>query len=126
MSCDICKFVIESDNPIIETKYWIVLLADEQAYLGRSYVTLKRHCGDLVDLEKEEWSELLDLIRKLEAAVRSAFKPALFNWNCLMNLAYQNDPPNPHIHWHFIPRYNYKVKLNGITFNDPEFGHHYN
>lgn len=125
INCDICQFVKETDNPVIETKYWIVLLANEQAYLGRCYVTLKRHCGDLAKLKKEEWLELLSLIKKLEMALKDTFNPALFNWTCLMNLAYQNDPPNPHIHWHFMPRYNRKVKFKGITFDDPEFGHHY-
>lgn len=125
VSCDICKFVSEADNPVMETKYWIVFAAYEQAYLGGCFVSLKRHCGDLAELEKEEWLELRGIIKKLEKAVRRAFGSALFNWTCLMNLAYQNNPPNPHVHWHFIPRYNHPVKFDGIIFDDPEFGQHY-
>jgi len=64
-------------------------------------------------------------IKKLETAVKKTFKPSLFNWTCLMNLAYQNNPPNPHIHWHFLPRYSHKVKFNGLIFDDLEFGNHY-
>ncbi len=125
MNCDICKFVKNADNPIIETDHWIVFLADEQAYLGRCYVTLKRHCNDLAKLNNKEWLELLEIIRKLELATKKVFKPSLFNWSCLMNLAYQNNPPNPHVHWHFQPRYNHKVKFKRLIFDDPEFGNHY-
>ena len=49
----------------------------------------------------------------------------MFNWTCLMNNTYQEVPPNPHIHWHFRPRYNHVVDVKGEQFNDPEFGHHY-
>lgn len=125
MECAICEFTKKSDNSIFETKNWIVNLANDQAYLGRSYVTLKRHCGDLAELSKEEWDDLYKLISVLESSVRKAFGADLFNWTCLMNLAYQNDPPNPHVHWHFRPRYGRSVEFAGLTFTDPEFGKHY-
>jgi diadenosine tetraphosphate (Ap4A) HIT family hydrolase len=125
MTCDICKFAKEAKNPVFDTKYWIVVLANDQAYLGRCYVSLKRHCGDLAELKKGEWDDLLVLIDKLEKSVKKAFNADLFNWTCLMNMAYQVTPPNPHIHWHFRPRYGRKIKLGGLTFEDPEFGHHY-
>ncbi len=125
MNCEICRFVNEADNPIIETKHWITFLANEQAYLGRSFITLKRHAGDLNELKEEERTDLFDVITRLESAVRVAFEPALFNLTCLMNLAYQNDPPDPHIHWHFIPRYNHNVEFSDLVFTDPEFGNHY-
>jgi diadenosine tetraphosphate (Ap4A) HIT family hydrolase len=125
MTCDICKSIKDNKNSVFETKYWIVFLANDQAYLGRCYVTLKRHCGDLAELKNEEWKDLLVVINKLEKSVKKAFRPDLFNWTCLMNMAYQNDPPNPHIHWHFRPRYSHTVNFSGLTFEDSEFGSHY-
>ncbi len=125
MACDICNFVKINKNPVLETDYWIVLLASDQAYLGRCYVTLKRHCGDLADLTEEEWGDLYQLISKLESSVEKAFDATLFNWTCLMNMAYQNKPYNPHVHWHFRPRYDHPINFRGLTFDDPEFGHHY-
>ena len=125
MTCDICGFVENADNSIIETKRWIVLLASDQAYLGRCYITLKRHCGDLTKIKKDEWLGFFEILKRLEKAITKAFNPDLFNLTCLMNLAYQNSPPNPHVHWHLRPRYKNKVKFNGLTFVDPEFGHHY-
>ena len=110
---------------IFETKFWKVILASDQAYLGRCYITLKRHSGDLAELTDEEWLDFSELVKRLESALKKSFNATMFNWTCLMNNAYQNEPPNPHIHWHFRPRYNHKVEFAGLTFKDPEFGHHY-
>lgn len=40
-----------------------------------------------------------------------------------MNSAYRTDPPNPEIHWHFIPRYKNEIEFDGIIFKDPDFGY---
>lgn len=40
-----------------------------------------------------------------------------------MNSAHRTDPPNPEVHWHFIPRYNYKIEFEGLKFYDPDFGY---
>ncbi len=123
MECSICK--INPEEIFYETKYWIVNLAQDQTYLGRCYVTLKRHCGDLAELKKEEILDFLELVKKLESAFKKAFNATMFNWTCLMNNAYQEKNPTPHVHWHFRPRYNHLVKFAGLVFEDKEFGHHY-
>ena len=121
-----CRYCEETDkNLIYETKHWKVFLAFEQSYLGRCVVVLKRHCGDLAELKREEWLDFVELVRKLESALRKAFGATMFNWTCLMNNAYQHDPPNPHVHWHFRPRYDHEVKFAGEVFRDPDFGYHY-
>ena len=122
--CIICQY-LKKDIPIYETKYWRVVLASDQRYLGRCFVALKRHCGNLAELKKEEWLDFAELAKKLEAALKKAFDATMFNWTCLMNNAYQEAHPNPHVHWHFRPRYNHKVKFAGLIFEDEEFGHHY-
>lgn len=111
---------------ILETTHWKTFLMSDQTYLGRSVVVLKReNCGDLADLTKEEMLDFLELVGKLENAFRKAFSATMFNWTCLMNLAYQNVPPDPHVHWHFRPRYDHKVTFSGLDFIDPNFGQHY-
>jgi diadenosine tetraphosphate (Ap4A) HIT family hydrolase len=98
----------------------------DQTYLGRSVVVLKReNCGDLAELTKEEMLDFLELVGRLENAFRKAFNATMFNWSCLMNLAYQNVPPDPHVHWHFRPRYDHTVTFFGLDFIDPNFGKHY-
>ncbi|OGY79764.1 MAG: hypothetical protein A3B74_01835 [Candidatus Kerfeldbacteria bacterium RIFCSPHIGHO2_02_FULL_42_14] len=124
MTCLFCQ----KPNPIDfvhQTKYWNVFLAWDQTYLGRCIVALKRHCGDLAELKKEEYDEFIELVKRLESALRKSFDATMFNWTCLMNDAYQEKNPEPHVHWHFRPRYNHKVEIAGLVFEDLEFGHHY-
>lgn len=111
---------------IFETTYWRVFLMPNQAHLGYCSVSLKRRdCGDLVNITTEEILDFFQLAKKLENALRKAFNATMFNWSCLMNLAYQNSPPTPHVHWHFRPRYNHGVTFAGLEFLDPSFGQHY-
>ncbi len=123
---------------IAETEYWFILLAPDQKNLGTCVVALKRDSGDLAELKDEEWQEFSEIVKKLEAALRGAFNATMFNWGCLMNSSYLNDPPDPHVHWHFIPRYREKIEFEayeskgfvtlkskiskGLTFEDPCFG----
>lgn len=124
-ACEVCD-VLPKNNPLFEGDYWMVSLSPDQGYLGRCYVTLKTHKSDLAELTDGEWNELKTVIQRYEQAVRKAFGATLFNWGCLMNNAYQASPAVPHIHWHVRPRYERPAELQGVTFTDPEFGHHYN
>lgn len=113
-------------DEIFETEHWKVFLMPNQTYLGYCSVSLRRRdCGDLADVTNEEVLDFLQLVKKLEAALRKAFNATMFNWTCLMNLAYQNTPPTPHVHWHFRPRYNQAVNFAGMEFIDKFFGQHY-
>jgi diadenosine tetraphosphate (Ap4A) HIT family hydrolase len=117
---------MKSDEYLVtETKFWRVIQADDQLYLGRCYINLKRHAKSLSDLTKEEWLDFLELIKKLEKAIKKAFGADLFNWTCMMNHAYRNNPPTPHVHWHLRPRYKNPVKILDVLFEDKEFGSRY-
>jgi diadenosine tetraphosphate (Ap4A) HIT family hydrolase len=108
-----------------ETAYWKVILTDNQDYLGRSIIELKRKCGSLSELSKEEWSDFYEVVKKLESVFKQCFDATMFNWTCLMNDAYKSKNPKPQVHWHLRPRYNHPVDVAGMTFVDEEFGHHY-
>lgn len=112
-------------EPIYETNYFKIFLSIKQDYLGRCVILTKRHRGDLSELNNEEWLDFAKLVKKMECALKKAFDATMYNWTCLMNNAFQKEPPVPHVHWHFKPRYNHKVEFTGETFEDPEFGHHY-
>ncbi len=88
-------------------------------------VILKRPCGDLADLTDEEFIDFKNVVQRLESAARQAFTATMFNWSCLMNLAYRKKPSNPQVHWHFRPRYDHIVTVDGKEFQDPNFGSHY-
>lgn len=121
----IVQMVLEKDV-IFETKHWRVILADEQTYLGRVIVYLKRPAGSLADLTQEEWSDMHFMISVVEEAIRKAFDARLFNWGCLMNHGFRIKPYTPMVHWHMRPRYDHPVEFAGYRFIDPNFGSHYN
>ncbi len=125
MDCLGCKSSSSDKNFIFESKYWKVFLNPEQSYLGRCVVTLKRHCSSLSQLKSEEWIDFVNLVKKLESLLKKAFGATMFNWSCFLNDAYQNNPPNPHVHWHLRPRYKQSVKFANRWFEDPDFSHHY-
>jgi ATP adenylyltransferase len=122
--CDYCEKLKEYNfgDFILETKYWIIFLAPNQSNLGTCVVALKRHHSTLTGLEDEEWQDFIVLIVKMENALKIAFEATLFNWGCLMNTFYLEDTLDPHLHWHFIPRYNHSIQFAGHTFEDPHFG----
>ena len=127
MTCPICSWF--QDNPeylfLGETKYWRICLAPNQSLLGRCAIHLKRHAGDLVNLTEEEILEFSRVIQSVEYSVKSAFEATMFNWSCYMNHSYRENPPDPHIHWWAVPRYNHPVQFNGWVFEDPHFGNPY-
>lgn len=123
--CDICRANSEQLANLLKTKHWLVNLSYDQGYLGRAYVTLRRHKGTLSDLTQNEWLDYIDIVKRLEKACGEALGATLFNWACLMNNAYQHKPSFPHVHWHFRPRYEKPVTINNENFDDPHFGQHY-
>lgn len=123
-NCEICAF-LPKNTPIFETDKWTISLSSDQGYLGRCFVTLKDHKGDMAELTNEEWLEFADIVKKLERGVRESFGAVLFNWTCLMNNAFQVSPAFPHVHWHVRPRYENAVTFDGEEFVDPLFGYHY-
>lgn len=42
-----------------------------------------------------------------------------------MNSFYKDAAPDPHLHIHVRPRYDHPVVINGNTYTDNEFTHHY-
>lgn len=116
----------QNSNLIYETDFWKIILNYDQTYLGRCIVVLKRKCGDLSGLSHEEALDFLDnVVVKMEWTLRESFGADMFNWTCLMNNAYQEENPNPQVHWHLRPRYKKQVNFMGEIFIDSNFGHHY-
>ncbi len=118
---------MQKDFILFETDFWKVILIDEQSYLGRCVILLKRDCDELSKVLSEEWLDFHEnIVKKLESTFKKVFGATMFNWSCLMNNAYQEKNPKPFVHFHFRPRYNEDVKFAGELFRDPDFGHHYN
>lgn len=114
------------DNIIYETNYWIVKLTDNQNTIGRCVIDVKSNCGEISKLSKEEWGDFREnVVIKLENVMKKAFGATMFNWSCLMNNAFKKKNPEPHVHFHFRPRYKNPVNFKGKIFSDKDFAHHY-
>lgn len=107
---------------ITECEHWLIFLAPDQKNLGTCVVALKRPEKELSGLNHEEWSEFFKVVVQMESAIKMAFNATMFNWGSLMNASYLQYPPDPHLHWHFIPRYREPVEFRGRIFKDPCFG----
>ena len=127
MNCSICSWSPEDQEYLFihKSKYWRIVLANNQILVGRCVIYLKRHCGDIAEINPDEVLDWQQIVILIETALKKAFKVTMFNWSCLMNQSYRNDPPNPHIHWWVVPRYNHTVKIGNYIFEDPLFGNPY-
>lgn len=121
-NCEICFLLTHPAHEIMMTSHWRVSLSNNQAYLGRAYITLRDHKGLFGELTVEEWQEFSDIVAKLENAYIKAFDASPISWGSYMDHAYREDQPEPHIHWHIFPRYKRAVQVNGIDFDDPLYG----
>jgi len=113
---------------LYETEYWIVILTDNQSILGRCVVDAKSRVGSLSKLTAEEWEDFRkNVVIPLEFTLKQTFGAEMFNWSCLMNNAFNKkiEKPNPHVHFHFLPRYRNPIEFVGETFIDEQFGSYY-
>ncbi|MBM5570134.1 MULTISPECIES: HIT family protein [Deefgea] len=61
-------------------------------------VVVQQHVAELTDLSISERSQLMQLVCKVETAVRAHLQPDKINLASLGNMV-------PHLHWHMIPRW---------------------
>ncbi len=125
-NCEWCNLTDEDKRYLLyEDEYWMLFLADEQDYIGRSILVLKRHCASLSELNEEEWKVLHNLIQRFETCALQVLGADVCNWSCLMNNFFKEEVPNPHLHIHCRPRLKKPVVVGDNTYADTEFGHHY-
>lgn len=122
--CEWCDFRDE-EWLLFETPNWSVYLADVQDYVGRCILVSKRHCGSLSALDMSEWIDLKTAADRIEKIYREVLGADLSNWSCLMNSFYKSSDPNPHLHIHVRPRHRKPFEINGNSYADTEFAHHY-
>lgn len=104
---------------IKEYKYWTLYLHDNQCFLGRCYIWCKRKdTVDFLEMTDEEQKEFFGILRNLKDVLIKLFKPDLFNYASLGNIA-------THLHMHVIPRYKTKRNFNNTIFVDERWGKNY-
>lgn len=106
---------------LYQGKYWEVVFEEWcQEFPGECIISSNKET--LSDLTKEEWIELGLIEKELERVCQTLFQATMFNFACLMNNAYR-DHEKPHVHYHFIPRYENKREILGKTYQDCHFGY---
>ncbi len=100
----------------------VVFVMWSQAFPGDCIISSEKE--SLSELTKEEWMELGELEKELERITKKLFSATMFNFACLMNNAYR-DHEKPHVHFHFVPRYEKEIVLFGKKYQDCHFGYNF-
>ena len=133
-TCPMCRLALGDDAElwsvkrpeVFQTPHWrCVLNGKDQRYPGRCILVSRRHVSAVPRLDGDEWQDLREAMGRLEEAGRIAFGASVANWGCLMNHAFQEPEPRPHVHWHYRPRHADPIELVGARFEDEAFGRHY-
>ena len=104
-------------------KYFEVIFVDWcQEFVGDCIISCNKE--SLSELTGDEWIELGKIEKELERICKKVFGATMFNFSCLMNNAYR-DNEEPHVHFHFIPRYNKKIVLFDKKYVDRHFGYNF-
>jgi diadenosine tetraphosphate (Ap4A) HIT family hydrolase len=76
-----------------------VVLVDDVQYPGFCRVIWNAHVKEMTDLPPMSRSAMMQMVMKVESALRETLNPEKINLASLGNMT-------PHLHWHVIPRFN--------------------
>lgn len=133
--CMCCTLSKDDAGTVAFTKHWKIVLTENQSYLGRVVIVSQRHFGSYEEMTDDEAQEYREIFQKFLPALQKTFNATHFNVCYLMNGAYnekkpepafKDGKPNPHFHWHILPRYDGKREFAQTTFEDPDFGNIFN
>lgn len=96
---------------IKEFKYWIVCIREKQVTLGDTIIALKREIQNMSDITKEESAEFAEITKWYEKTCKEKFGAVKFNYIAMMM-------KDLFVHFHAFPRYNKKVNLFDIEWED--------
>lgn len=134
-NCMPCTPSQDDPGTIAFTHHWKIVYVPNQAYLGRIVMISQRHFGTYEEMTDEEAAEYREIFKTLLPALQKTFKVTHFNVAYLMNMAYnaskpepafKDGQPDPHFHWHVIPRYDGTRQFGEEVFEDPDFGNSFN
>ena len=95
-SCELCQ---DSGGEELYRDHQLrVVLVDDAQYPGFCRVIWHTHVKEMTDLAPTERSAMMQMVMKVEAALRESMNPDKINLASLGNMT-------PHLHWHVIPRF---------------------
>lgn len=96
---------------IKEFKYWIVCVRRKQTTLGSAVILLKRQTKSIGNMLPEEGAEFPKVIEWYEKLCQEKLGAIKFNYIAMMM-------HDPFVHYHAFPRYDKKVNLFNIEWED--------
>lgn len=100
------------DTLVREYTHWLVLLREPQATLGSLILCAKSDATEFSALPMEAHTEMGEVVREIEHALKTAFAYEKINYLMLMMV-------DPNVHFHVIPRYSEPRSACGLTIADP-------
>jgi diadenosine tetraphosphate (Ap4A) HIT family hydrolase len=129
--CVSCTPPEHDGNLIAFSTHWKILLHPNQSAFGNLLIVCLRHVPRISELTDSEFSDFHASYSLVERAIETRLGASLLNLSCERNWAYRDDNPdppslngrpNPHVHWHVVPRYRQAIRFEGIEWDDPNFG----
>mgnify|MGYP003606191519 FL=1 len=97
MSCPIC--LAADEEVLLQTeKLRVIAVHDEPNAPAFCRVIWQQHVAEMTDLPPADRSELMQMVCKVEQAMRQVLNPTKINLASLGNMV-------PHLHWHVIARF---------------------
>jgi len=101
-------------------KFWDLYLHENQCYLGRVFVLLRKEAGeeDFLAIEGAVRDEFFSIGQDFKNALKILFQPNKMNYAALSNTS-------PRLHVHLVPRYQASREFAGVVFQDARWGKNY-
>jgi ATP adenylyltransferase len=117
-SCIFCAAPKDGDRLILASYKLCFAIMNRFPYTtGHCMVAPFRHVGDVTELSTEELSEIMNLVKHIVAAIRSAMKPEGFNLGFNLG-SVAGAGIVDHVHMHIVPRWkgdtNFMPVLNDV------------
>ena len=96
MSCPLC--VANNEEILLQTEKLRVIAVHNEATPAFCRVIWQAHVAEMTDLSASERHELMEMVYRVEQAMREVLQPTKINLASLGNVV-------PHLHWHVIARF---------------------
>ena len=96
MSCALC--IAADEEVLLETEKLRVIVVHNEVTPAFCRVIWQEHVAEMTDLSLADRHELMEMVYRVEYAMREVLQPTKMNLASLGNVV-------PHLHWHVIARF---------------------
>lgn len=97
MVCPICE--AKNEDILLQTPHLrVIAVHDDVSAPAFCRVIWHEHVAEMTDLSPNERAELMEMVYRVERAMRDVLQPTKINLASLGNVV-------PHVHWHVIARF---------------------